>query len=62
MLVTNVNMRLKSQHYAKMGTLKRVMYATQINHEWTRPEIVPLESFRRAPTDRPITLLKRMVG
>ena len=61
LMSTMYNIRLKPHHLSKFSVMRRVMFCTKVNEEWARPEMIPLESFRRSAHDRPFTLLRRVV-
>ena len=55
------NIRLRWHDLPKFAMLKRIMFATKINEEWSRPDVVSLEMMRRQKSDKAITLMRRLL-
>jgi len=61
LIKTMHNIRLRWHDLPKFAVLKRIMFATKINEEWSRPDIIGLEMMRRQKSDKPMTLFRRLV-
>ena len=46
---------------APMSKLRKVAFAATVEHSWPSPERIPLDAFKTAPTDKPLTLFRRLV-
>ncbi|MDC0526130.1 hypothetical protein OAO87_03930, partial [bacterium] len=55
------NIRLRGHQIAKLGVLKRIMYAVKMHGEWPRADNISLEAVRRSPHDKALTLFSRLV-